>query len=32
MALYAEAISDLLESVDGREAAGFAAGEESAVF
>ena len=32
MALYAEAISDLLESVDGGEAAGFAAGKESAVF
>lgn len=32
MALYAKAMFNLLESVDGGEAAGFAAGEESAVF
>jgi len=32
MALFAEAISDLLEAVDGEEATGFVAGEGSAVF
>jgi hypothetical protein len=32
IALYAEAMFNLLESVDGGEAAGFAAREESAVF
>jgi hypothetical protein len=32
MALYAEAISDLLESRDGHEPPGYVAGEESAVF
>jgi hypothetical protein len=32
IALYAEAMFNLLESVDGGEAAGFVAREESAVF
>jgi hypothetical protein len=32
MALYAEAISDLLESRDGDEPIGYAAGEGSAIF
>jgi hypothetical protein len=32
MALFAEAISDLLEAVDGEEVTGFVAREESAVF
>jgi hypothetical protein len=32
MALFAEAISDLLEAVDGEETAGFVTREESAVF
>jgi len=32
MALFAEAISNLLEAVDGEEAKGFVVGEGSAVF